>query len=84
MLAKQSEMSLLCNKINFFLLSNIVSKSRRLNMTHRLDRLHSHKKKLCTFETLALDQDGLPGVIQEISGPISYVVKLTDGHLINN
>ena len=24
----------------------------------------------------------LPGVIQEISGPVSYLVKLTDGHLV--
>ena len=34
---------------------NIVSKSRRLNMMNRLNRLHSHKEKLCTLVTLALE-----------------------------
>ena len=37
---------------------NIVSKSRRLNMMHRLDRLHSHKEKLCMLITSTMDQDG--------------------------
>ena len=52
---------------------NIVSENRKLNMMHRLDRLHSHKEKLCMLITLALDQDGYLGSL-EFSGPVSYLV----------
>ena len=57
-----------------------VGKNRRLNMMHQLDRLHSHKEKLCMLITSALHQDG--GVIQEISGSVLYLVKLTDSRLV--